>query len=472
MPIQTEKELPDNARTLWLKARSAVELRNNGYAISLIQAVLKDNPGFLDGRKLLRKVEIIATKGKKAFLSGLSTASLRGAGMVKKDPKAAMELAEKNLETDPTNSQINHLLKEAAKAAGFPEIAAFALETIVEADQKDTKTMHELGEMYLTMGRPDDAVAIYSKIAEINPADLKAVKNSKDAAATASMKSGGWDKEGASYRDIMKNKDEAISLEQQSRVVKSADMIDDQLNELYPQWEAAQDNVDLSRRIAKLWEDRFEQKEDVESLDAALSYYTHTNELVSGSDPAVARKIGDLQTKQLDLHIKQLEDWFAGGGDQHEDAATYLAELEALKQQKAGLAITEAKKRVERNPTDLQLRFELGEQLVIAKQYTEAIQELQKARQNPNARLKAMNLLGQCYTEKNMLDLAVKQFQDCASEIIAMDATKKEVLYKLGLVFERMGKKDESLNCMKQIYESDYGYMDVAKRVEESYGQS
>ena len=472
MPIQTEKELPDNARTLWLKARSAVELRNNGYAISLIQAVLKDNPGFLDGRKLLRKVEIIATKGKKAFLSGLSTASLRGASVMKKDPKAAMELAEKNLETDPTNSQINHLLKEAAKAAGFPEIAAFALETIVEADQKDTKTMHELGEMYLTMGRPDDAVAIYSKIAEINPADLKAVKNSKDAAATASMKSGGWDKEGASYRDIMKNKDEAISLEQQSRVVKSADMIDDQLNELYPQWEAAQDNVDLSRRIAKLWEDRFEQKEDVESLDAALSYYTHTNELVSGSDPAVARKIGDLQTKQLDLHIKQLEDWFAGGGDQHEDAATYLAELEALKQQKAGLAITEAKKRVERNPTDLQLRFELGEQLVIAKQYTEAIQELQKARQNPNARLKAMNLLGQCYTEKNMLDLAVKQFQDCASEIIAMDATKKEVLYKLGLVFERMGKKDESLNCMKQIYESDYGYMDVAKRVEESYGQS
>ena len=473
MPIQTEKELPDNARTLWLKARSAVELRNYGYAISLIQAVLKDNPGFLDGRKLLRKVEILSTKGKKAFLSGLSTASLRGAGLMKKDPKAAMELAEKNLETDPTNAQINHLLKEAAKAAGFIEIAAFALETIVDSDPKDTKTMHELGELYLLMGLPDLAVAIYTRIAEQNPADLTAVKRSKDAAATASMKSGGWDKSGdKSYRDMMKNKDEAISLEQQGRVVKSAEMIDDQLNELYPQWEAAQDNVDLSRRIAKLWEDRFEQKEDSESLDAALSYYTHTNALVSGSDPAVARKMGDLETKRLDLHIKQLEDWFAGGGDQHEDAATYRAELDALKLQKAEGLITEARKRVERNPTDLQLRFELGEQLVIAKQYTEAIQELQKARQNPNARLKAMNLLGQCYTEKNMLDLAVKQFQDCASEILAMDATKKEVLYKLGLVFERMGKKDDALNCMKQIYESDYGYMDVAKRVEESYGQS
>ena len=33
-----------------------------------------------------------------------------------------------------------------------------------------------------------------------------------------------------------------------------------------------------------------------------------------------------------------------------------------------------------------------------------------------------------------------------------------------------MGKKEEYLNCMKEIYESDYGYKDVAKRVEASYG--
>src|SRR4051812_6921641 len=117
MPIQTEKELSDHTRALWQKSLHAIELKNYGYAISLIQAILKEYPGFLDGRKRLRKVEIINTKGKKSFLSGLSTASLKGAGMVKKDPMAAMELAEKNLEADPNNTQINHLLKEAAKAA-------------------------------------------------------------------------------------------------------------------------------------------------------------------------------------------------------------------------------------------------------------------------------------------------------------------------------------------------------------------
>src|SRR4051794_37024837 len=161
MPITTEADLPSNARTLWLKAVSAVELRNFGYAISLILAVLKESPGFLEGRRVLRRAEVANTKGKKTFLSGLSTASLKGAGMVKKDPSAAMELAEKTLESDPYNRQANDLLKDASRAAGYPEIAAFALETLVEGNPKDTKLMHELGEHYSAMGDADKAVKIY-----------------------------------------------------------------------------------------------------------------------------------------------------------------------------------------------------------------------------------------------------------------------------------------------------------------------
>ena len=469
MAITTEKELPENSRNLWLKATHAVELRNYGYAISLIQSILKQSPSFLEGRKRLRRVEIIATKGKKPFLSGMSTVSMKGSGMIKKDPLAAMEFFEKNLETDPTNSAVNHLLKDAAKAAGFPEIAVLALETIIEANPTDTKVMHELAELFLTMGQAHDAVEIYSKIVEINPADLTALKRSKDASAIDSMKKGGWT-EATSYRDIMNNKDEAVSLEQKSRVVKSVEMIDDQLAELTPQWEADQKNVDLTKRIAKLWEDRFDQRKDEESLNGAYFYYHHTNELTGGADPGVVRKLSNLQLQKIDLRVTSIEDWLTQGGVDHDEADAHRDELEGLKKKKAEMLIGEARKRVERNPTDLQLRFELGEQLVRARQYTEAIQELQRAKQNPNARLKAMNLLGQCYTEKNMLDLAVKQFQDAASEIIAMDVTKKEILYKLGLVFERMGKKDESLKCMKEIYEHDYGYRDVAKRVEQSYG--
>src|ERR1700694_6270901 len=99
--------------------------------------------------------------------------------------------------------------------------------------------------------------------------------------------------------------------------------------------------------------------------------------------------------------------------------------------------ISESRKRVERNPTDLQLRFELGEHLVNAGQFRDALPELQRARQNPNARLKAMNLLGRCYRELGMLDLAMKQLEEAAKEITSMNAMKKEIVYNLVLVYEQ-----------------------------------
>jgi len=469
MPLQTDKDLSEKSRQLWLKARAAFEVRNHGYTISLVQAVLKEAPGFLEARKLLRGAEVENTKGKRSFLSGLSTASLTGASMVKKDPMQAMELAEKNLESDPLNPQFNHLLKDAAKAAGFQEIAVFALETILKGAPKDTKVMHELGQLYSSMGLAEQAVKIFTKITEVDPADLEALKFSKDASAQATMKTGGWET-AKDYRDLIKNKDQAVSLEQQNRVVKSIEIIDQQIGEVYAQWEQTPTSIDLGRKLARLWEDRYEREQDEASLEGAIYYYAHINQLSNGADPGVVRKLADFTLRQLDNRIRTLADWFAAGGDQHPDAQLYQDELTTLRQQRAASLISEAQKRVERNPTDLQLRYELGERLVEAAQYTEAIAELQRARLNPNARLKATSLLGHCYSEKGMLDLAVKQFKDAAAEMLAMDATKKDTLYKLGLVYDRMGKREESLACMKEIYEVDYGYLDVAHRVESSYG--
>ena len=50
-----------------------------------------------------------------------------------------------------------------------------------------------------------------------------------------------------------------------------------------------------------------------------------------------------------------------------------------------------------------------------------------------------------------------------------MDNTKKEILYNLGLVYDKLGDKDKSLESFKEIYNADYDYRDVANRVEQSY---
>ena len=80
-------------------------------------------------------------------------------------------------------------------------------------------------------------------------------------------------------------------------------------------------------------------------------------------------------------------------------------QLRAAKVSRAEILIADAQERVKRDPTDLKLRFELGENFFNAGRFREAVPELQRARQNPHARLKAMNVLGCCYSELGMLDL-------------------------------------------------------------------
>jgi len=363
------------------------------------------------------------------------------------------------------------LLRDAAQAAGHPEVASFALETIVAGHPKDTKALHELAAHYYENGQPEKAVDIYGKITELNPADLVALKKGKDAAARASMTSGKWEEVAASggdkdYRDLIKNKEEAISLEQKSRVVKSDEMIDQQLAELlakYGESEENQRSVDLVRRIAML----YEQKGD---LQASLEWYNWTSTLTNHTDPAVARKASEIELRMLDLKIVEFEAWLDKYGAEA-NAPEVRQQLDDLRKRKAESLLSDARKRVERNPTDSGLHFELGEQLLMAGHHTEAIPELQMARKNPSVRLRAMNLLGECYTAKNMLDLAVRTYADACKEMPAMDDLKKDVTYKLALLHERMGDQKGYLDRMKEIYDTDYGYKDVAKRVESSYEQ-
>lgn len=68
-----------------------------------------------------------------------------------------------------------------------------------------------------------------------------------------------------------------------------------------------------------------------------------------------------------------------------------------------------------------------------------------------------------------MFDLATRQLEEASKEILSMDAMKKDIVYNLGLVYERTGDQEKSLACMKQIYEVEHGYKDVATRVESSY---
>src|SRR5213080_3916366 len=151
MAVKTEKELSEALHALWLKAVAAIELRNFGYAISLLQGILKQEPEFLTGRQLLRRAEVTKSKAAKKSFFNISTAQIA-------------EMIEKVLEEEPYNKQANLVLKQAAVAAGWPEIGVFALRTLLEEHPRDAKLLHELGRLYHDMGESDQEVEVYNRI--------------------------------------------------------------------------------------------------------------------------------------------------------------------------------------------------------------------------------------------------------------------------------------------------------------------
>ena len=56
-------------------------------------------------------------------------------------------------------------------------------------------------------------------------------------------------------------------------------------------------------------------------------------------------------------------------------------------------------------------------------------------------------------------------------EKVVFDDEKKDLIYALGCVLEKMGKREEAIEQFKQIYEVDIAYRDVAAKVDAYYSR-
>jgi tetratricopeptide (TPR) repeat protein len=461
MPEITEKDLPSNLKPLWLKAITAVQASNLAYSVSLLQGILKDCPGFLDGRKMLRKCELQLTGGgkKKGGLFGLQTSGMgvmKLQGQAKKDPAGTLPLIEKELEKDPLNDQANDLLFDTCLKLELFDSAAFALETIRRGSPENAKLLHKLASFYITREQPQLAAEVYNDIIKHHPTDGAAIKGSKDASARASMKKAKWD-ENANMRDLMKDSAQVEELEKASRTGLTQDQLEDRRDNIVEKYNEDPNNLATVKELATIYE-------QLEDWHNAHTFY-HWAHSLSAGDVALSAKAAAMKDRAIDSDLKSLGAAAAAEPDNLE----LKVALAARRADRLAEQVQEAQRRVDQNPTDPQLRFELGTALYNSGDLSGAIPHLQQATRNPYIRTKVLLLLGLTFKAKGMFDLSIKQLTDALSDLHAMDHVKKEVLYEKGLIHGEMGDKASALDCFKQIYEVDYGYRDVAQRVESSY---
>jgi tetratricopeptide (TPR) repeat protein len=465
MPEKLINEIPPDLRRLYTKAGEAAQRENPDYAITLFCQILEKEPGFYDCRKALR---VEQAKKASASSGGFFKKMMSGAGSspqiakakmaMSRNPAEAMAIAEQVLSTDVNNPFAHRVIVDAALALELPKTAILSMEVMVRNSPKDKGLILEFAELAAQVGGEASALAetALDSLVRITGFDPDLAQAQKNLSARKTMDEGGYAKleDGkGSFRDILRNKDEAVSLEQAQKVQKAEDTGARLIKEYEARLASEPDNTKMIRSLAELYTEKKE-------FDRALELYERIKNSSHGSaDSGLDRSIADVTVKKMDQQLGLLNPFAPDHADQ-------IAQIKAAKIE---FKLNECKQRVEKYPTDLAIRFELGQHYFEAGKFAEAMGEFQKAQQNPNKRIPSMSLLAQCFAKRGMNDSAVRTLQNAIKEKPAFDDEKKDLIYNLGCVFEVMGKKNEAIEQFLQIYETDIGYRDVAAKVDAHY---
>ena len=461
MPEKPFSAVARDLRDFYQKGTTALERQNLDYAISILEQVVLREPAFLEARQALRAAQIKkhGTGGGffKKVLGGASSSPLVAKGQLalRRDPMEAMQIAEQILAGDPNRGSGNKLLAEASAAADLPRTACFALEIARKANPKDQDLARRYAQALGSSGNVDKAEQVYLELIRSNPGDTELAMEYKNLSAQKTLVQQGYealaDGKG-SYRDILRNKDEAVALEQEGRQFKSEDVATQLIRDYEARLQHQPDDMKLVRSIAELHTQR-------KDFAQALAFYQRIKESPAGNDPSLDKAIADTHTRKVNHDISQLD----------ASSLDYDQQKAALEAQIAEYQILECKTRADRYPTDVQIKFDLGELYFKAGKITEAIQEFQKSQTNPNRKAQSIGYLARCFSKRGMNDLAARKFLEALKDKLEFDDEKKELVYELGCVYEAMNKKNEAIDQFKQIYEVDIGYKDVAAKVDAYY---
>ena len=463
MAEKTANDVPRDLRALYTKANEAAQRDNFDYAFALYCQVLEKEPGFFECRKALRGAQLKKLGGGgtgffKKMLSGAGNSPqlIKAQAILRSNPAGAMVVAEQILNGDPNSSAAHRIIVDAAHALEMPKTAILSLEHIVRNSSKDKSIAIEYADaIAATGGDHEGGTKVLQELLRSSPNDPDLLAALKNLSARQTLDEGGYgalESGEGSYRDILRNKEEAVSLEQEKRVVQTEDSAARLIAEYESRLANEPNNLKMIRSLAELYTQK-------KQYDRALHFYDRLKNTDMGTDPSLDRAIADTRVRQFDNQIEQLNPF----------AADHAEQIEKLKTDKTDFQLAECQKRAEKYPTDMAIRFELGTLYFNAGKIGEAIGEFQKAQSNPNKRIAAMNYLAQCFAKRNMNDSAVRTFQNALKEKPVFDEEKKDLIYNLGCVLEKMGKKNESIEQFLIIYESDINYKDVGKKIDAHY---
>lgn len=437
------------------RAKQSLDKRQYDYVLQQMEECIELDPVNLDAHKmLLDAARKKAKEGAKTSLFGsLSIPSMSG------DPHKQLLAQCKRLGKNPEPKVIADIAEAALKMSQTVKpmhaIAIFYYEEFLKSGLFNGKVLWDLAnilfERYRETKEPellDKALKLLHDLERANPNHPEAARTIKNWEAMKSMTQR-VSPTGGDYRSQLASNSGAKKAEAMNRNLRTPEDAKEVIDYI-------EQDLAVTPADKQLWVKKGDIHLKFNQLAEAKAAFIKAQEL-DAHDFTVTMKLGDVELKGMKA---ALEKQVAAGQDVTQAKADLLQ-----------AEIAEYKRRVERQPTDMTHRYNIGLRYVQTGQIDLAAAEFQRTVGDPKVRQESHRLLGFCFAKKNLLDLAVQQYTSYLSLALDDQADKsKEVRYLRARVLDDQGKRDDAIKDFERIVAIDLNYKDAAARLSKLRG--
>ncbi|MGI9428019.1 MAG: hypothetical protein ACR2NM_05135 [Bythopirellula sp.] len=333
------------------------------------------------------------------------------------------------------------------------ECELFCLRNALHGDAKNIAVNRQAGIALQRMGQFDQAIACWQRVKLALPADEQARQAIAALSVEQTIDKGGYDS--TLLTDSQRNL--PVPNLSVAQLAKDSDQVDDEPPEV--------------RLQAAITADPTEAKNYVHLADIYLQQrkFDEAEQLLSQGASACGS--GDLQirTRVEDVQLRRVAHQLAIAqqqcGQDPSDEGKQLAHRLKVQANQVELEIYAA--RSERDPTNFRLKYEVALRLKRAGKVKQAITAFQAAKADPRREVTVLVELGECFQHVEQYKLALSHYEQAVGAADDKDSELyRKALYRAGVLSTGMEEFDRAERHLSTLASLDYGYRDVAERLD------
>ncbi len=408
---------------------------NYDYAIELFGSCVAGDPASaIYLQKFMEALSKKFSRKKKGGLASLLSAGSRGSlkrliasGKTREALKTGLDVLKK----DPFDIACILSLADACGEAHCLETQGLFLRRALDVAPKDISVNKHCANYKERLGEYDQAISCWQRLA-----GTKSVREEAD-------------------REIARLSVEKTRQKLESRGVSSKESSDvSPLEELRQKLAASPTDYETAFELSDL----LEREASIEEAETVLLDVL----AASGNDLKVREHLEDRQIRWAKQRVmvaeKQLQNT-----DSEDNKETVARLKTALLKQEIDVFAA----RVERYPDNVSWKYELAMRLKTAGSPAEAIKFFQQVQMDSRRRGAVALELGECFQKIKQYPLAMRNYQTAVESLGDREVeSRKRALYRAGVLAAAMKDKDAALKFLSNLAELDFGYRDVAERLQ------